>query len=403
MRISRNSHLCYCMNNFKPAEDFSGKSPFFTISEKLARALEVLEQEQFAIGIWANEKNLAFLEKPDVFAEFARIASEKNFYFFTMNIFPFGDFHGARVKENVYLPDWRSDERLDYSCRAADFLSKIIPEDVTGSLSTVPGGYRNFISDPSDISRIAVNLAKAALHLRKAYERTGKKIVLAIEPEPDCIWEDAADFADFFGRELAANDDCREYIGLCYDTSHHELSGLNPGEGIDLCLRNGVKIAKIQLSAALGAPTPESKKSLANFADDVYLHQTREVKENGVIVTYQDLPQALEQADHRRYWKIHYHIPLYLDSLPGGLSVEKNDLEAVLRKLAENPAICSNIEIETYTFPVLPEEIRKLDIEKSMALEYQWVLDRLKNSEHPTLNVQLQNKNASARNGYNND
>lgn len=378
MKINQNSHLCYCMNNFRPAEDFSDKSPFFTISKKLAGILEVPEHKSFAIGLWANEKNLSFLEKPDVFAEFARISHQKNFYFFTMNIFPFGDFHGTRVKENVYLPDWRSEERLDYSCRAADFLAKVIPEGLTGSLSTVPGAYRNFISSPSDIRKIAVNLARMALHLKKIYETTGRKIVLAIEPEPDCIWEDSADFADFFGKELASNNDCREFVGLCYDTSHHELSGLKPGEGIDLCLRNGVKIAKIQFSAALGAPTVESKKSLANFADDTYLHQTREINGNGVIVKYQDLPQALEQSDRNSYWKIHYHIPLYLDSLPGGLTVEKKELEAVLRKLAENPAICSNLEIETYTFPVLPEEIRKFDIEKSMALEYQWVLDRLK-------------------------
>jgi len=366
------------MNNFRPAEDFSEKSPFFTISEKLAKTLEVTGEEPFAIGLWANEKNLAFLGKPEIFAEFARISREKNIYFFTMNIFPFGDFHGTRVKENVYLPDWRSGERLDYSCRAADFLSKIIPENVTGSLSTVPGAYRNFISDPSDIREIAFNLGKAALHLRKVYERTGRKIVLAIEPEPDCIWEDSADFADFFGKELSGNDDCREFIGLCYDTSHHELSGLKPGEGIDFCLRNGVKIAKIQLSAALGAPTMGSKKSLANFADDVYLHQTREIKGDGSIVKYCDLPEALEHADYKSYWKIHYHIPLYLDSLPGGLAVEKKELEAVLQKLVENPAICSNLEIETYTFPVLPEEIRKLEIEKSMELEYDWVLERLK-------------------------
>src|SRR5688572_27309437 len=34
---------------------------------------------------------------------------------YTLNAFPYGDFHSDRVKEQVYLPDWTSPARRDYT------------------------------------------------------------------------------------------------------------------------------------------------------------------------------------------------------------------------------------------------------------------------------------------------
>ena len=57
--------------------------------------------------------------------------AEQNLYVFTINGFPYGCFHGARVKENVYVPDWRTPERRDYTNLLADILADLLPRNLT--------------------------------------------------------------------------------------------------------------------------------------------------------------------------------------------------------------------------------------------------------------------------------
>ena len=57
-------------------------------------------------------------------------------YVFTINGFPYGAFHGQRVKEEVYLPDWRDEERLRYTDSLAWLLADLLPELVAAASST---------------------------------------------------------------------------------------------------------------------------------------------------------------------------------------------------------------------------------------------------------------------------
>src|SRR5262249_24732817 len=61
-------------------------------------------------------------------AAFKAFLAEHGLYVLTINGFPYGPFHGTRVKEEVYQPDWRFAERLAYSNRLADLLLELLPE-----------------------------------------------------------------------------------------------------------------------------------------------------------------------------------------------------------------------------------------------------------------------------------
>ncbi len=375
MKISPSMHLCYCFNNFREMNDFTDGSGALARIAELRRLLEIPPEEKFAVGLWINAELLRKFEEPTAVAELKSILDGENLYVFTFNIFPYGQFHGTRVKKNVYLPDWTSQERLDYTCRAASFLAKLMPEGMAGSLSTLPGSYGIPSPDGLAMAAIRKNLLSAAEHMERIYEYEGRDIVLAVEPEPDCLWSSAAEFADLWRGELASAAAAKRHIGICYDASHHELAPGPAGSGLEKCLRMGMRIGKIHLSAALGAPDIASKDELAEFADEVYLHQTKVFAADGTVSGFPDLPDAVSSADRRLPWKIHYHLPIFGGGLPGGLRTEKAELLYVLELLKSPLKFCSNIEIETYTYSVLPPELRGAGVEEFMAKEYRFVLD----------------------------
>jgi hypothetical protein len=84
--------------------------------------------------------NQAAVELSDrkTLAEFQRWLAKENCYVFTINGFPYGTFHGGRVKELAYVPDWTTDERIEYTNRLFDLLAELVPAGVDGSVSTVP-------------------------------------------------------------------------------------------------------------------------------------------------------------------------------------------------------------------------------------------------------------------------
>ena len=51
------------------------------------------------------------------------------------------------MKENVYLPDWSSTERLVYTNQLFNIISRLTPEGVEGSVSTLPGSFKAFEAD----------------------------------------------------------------------------------------------------------------------------------------------------------------------------------------------------------------------------------------------------------------
>ncbi|HCE47045.1 MAG TPA: hypothetical protein DET40_26150 [Lentisphaeria bacterium] len=373
MKINAKAHLCYSMNVFAEKDWLAEDSEIRKTVLRLRREVTGSDSAKFAIGMWLDAATACEFRKKANLQGFKKWLSSNNLYVFTFNAFPYGNFHGRPVKKEVYLPDWTTKERLKYTCMIADILAELLPPGVTGSLSTLPGAYKANVNSEKQVAKVAANLQAATNHLRSIHGKTGKKIILGIEPEPDCLWESPFEFIEFYNKYFFSRVREKKYLGICYDTCHQEVLFGKPGEGLRNLIRNKIPIAKFQLSAALKAPTHGSKKALAKFADEVYLHQTRVLEKDGTVSRYLDLPDAMRSADRKRPWIVHYHIPIFTSKLPGGLIAAKQELEEILKTAGAS----SNLEIETYTFSVLPDKMKKLGLINSMKKEYDWVISGL--------------------------
>ena len=130
----------------------------------------------------------------------------------------------------------------------------------------------------------------------------------------------------------------------------------------------GIRISKSHLSSALRCVvTNESKARLRSFADDVYLHQVIARTSDGVLHRSTDLPIALAQDNPAEEWRIHFHVPLYAE-VSEPLATTIDDVVKV-RPSAANPRSCSHLEMETYTWDVLPRPLRSASLVDQLTRE----------------------------------
>ncbi len=378
---SPSQHLTYCLN-VHPGE--SWQENMAAIRSKALRVRDlVCPDKPCGLGLrLANDASLT-LSAPEERQAFKQFLSDHNLYVFTINGFPYGAFHNTRVKEMVYRPDWRDRERVDYTMRLADILADLLPEGVTGSISTVPCSYKTWITGQADVERMAAHLTETARHLARILDRTGKLIHIGLEPEPDCFLERTPEAVAFFERHLFRGPHAalvRHHIGICLDTCHAALQFETLADSLERLCDSGIRVSKIQLSAAPRVNGSEATpEHLACFCDPVYLHQVKIREASGTILSCPDLPDALalhgNTAGPADEWRIHFHIPLYLTAQgPVGSTIDQltpDFFESIRRNRVEH------LEIETYTFDVLPPEMRVAAIETSIAAEYEWVLARL--------------------------
>lgn len=388
-------HLTYC-TNIHHGETWS------EIDAALQRHLPAIKQQisphaRMGVGLRLSALAARELAEPSACASFSRFLETGGFYVFTINAFPYGNFHGERVKERVYEPDWRTLERLRFTADAAGVLAKLLPEGDAGSISTVPGGFRACVTTPEDVRTIAEGLGRAAAHLDRLFETTGKTIALAIEPEPACFLETTDEAIQFLedhvfagaGAELFASlsgvapsraeEALRRHIGLCFDVCHSAVEFEDPVAALDRVYAAGISVAKLQLSAALAADadTPDLEHLLERFDDGVYLHQVVE-RRDGALTRYTDLPEALTAARHGALggeWRIHCHVPVFLDGFEGLGSTQAN-LREVLA-LCRRRAVSPHLEVETYTWNVLPAGARNSDLSDDIVRELRWIRSEL--------------------------
>ena len=360
-----------------------------------ARAVRdrVAPGKAFGLGLRISDAVSRELAEGDNLPRFRQFLQDNGLYVFTLNGFPFGRFRGERVKEQVYAPDWRTEERLDYTRRLADLLAALLPEGVSGSISTVPGSFRGWISGPADLERITDQLARAVAHLADLRGKTGREIHLGLEPEPGCLFENPDELIRFMkewiwprgGRRIAREVGCsravaeemvRRHGGVCLDTSHVAVCFEDPEEALQQCRAAGLRISKVQLSAALEADAT-GWASLRRFEEPVYLHQTVAVFGGGRRQAWLDLPEAMAELDRLsgvRAVRVHFHVPLHFAGVAGLRSTAFTLQPSFFRALQDGAT--EHVEIETYSFDVLPGGTPGAVIE-SVAGEYRWVLRRL--------------------------
>ena len=383
MRLSHGLHLAYC-TNVHPGEDLA------QTFEALNRwTLSIKEQLScagpFAIGLRLSDQASRELSEPDRLAEFRRWLDRHDCYVFTINGFPFGRFHGGRVKENVYLPDWTTPERLEYTNRLFDLLAQLLPPGVQGSVSTLPGSFKEFIHSQDQIQLIRDNLWRCVEHIARLSECHGCVLHLGLEPEPLGLFENSAETVRFFHEMRQQHPkDARfdEHLGVNYDTCHFAVEFEEPRDAVGRLLANGIRLSKLHISNALKLrPTPAGLTRLAAFADDIYLHQVIARRRDGSIRRFKDLPLALKSASSGsetldEEWRVHFHVPLHYDAA-GEFDTTNDHVSGLIDLLAERPNLCSHLEMETYTWAVLPDSLRSRDVSEQIVAEYQWTLQKL--------------------------
>ncbi len=401
MRLSApgQPHLTYC-TNIHPGETWA------EVRANLERYVlavrdRVVPGRRFGIGLRLSAEAADTLAKPDELAAFRAFLDAHGLYVFTINGFPFGVFHGTRVKEKVYLPDWLDDARLAYTDRLAELLAELLPAEpgLEGSVSTAPGAYKTRVTGPADVARMADRLLRHAATLHRLRERTGKVIALALEPEPCCYLETIAETVRFFEDQLYGTDAVaafarltglgrgesaaalRRHLGVCYDACHMAVEFEDPLNGLRTLRAAGIPVGKIQISAGLRVWLDPGDRALLDalrpFAEGVYLHQVVE-RRGGALTRFTDLPEALATVGQRgaepREWRIHFHVPLFRREL--GRFTNTQDYLGDVLGLLRQEAHSRHLEVETYTWDVLPEEYRREDIITAVARELSWVIER---------------------------
>lgn len=402
MQVSDHSHLTYC-TNIHPGENWTAHF------EQLKQFIPAVKQEvspnrSFGIGLRLSNTASLELSKEDTLNEFKQWLQEQDCYVFTMNGFPFGGFHHTVVKDQVHTPDWTTSDRVSYTIRLFRLLAALLPEGMEGGISTSPLTYKLWhVRCESERNAIMETTTLKILLVVEQLVRTrrggGPLMHLDIEPEPDGLMENSQEYIhwylnyllpygvpylqDKFGMsEEEATGSIKSHVQLCYDVCHFALVYESAESVLKKLDEHGLKVGKIQISAALKALLPAditARKPMIDafreFNEAIYLHQVIARKADG-YVHYPDLPQALEDADNTTVeeWRSHFHVPVFIDSY-GVLSSTRSDIEKVLQLQRKQP-FTQHMEVETYTWDVLPADL-KLPMDRSISRELHWVLQQL--------------------------
>ncbi len=391
-------HLTYC-TNIHPGEEWPEVAS--TLKQHLpGLKAQVSPDAPFGVGLRLSNRAAVTLLEGDRLSRFHDWLQSEGLYVFTLNGFPYGSFHGTRVKDDVYAPDWRSEKRAAYTRLLARILARLLPDGLTGSISTSPLSYKPWLdaeTQETAFRRGSYHLAEMAETLAQIEAETGTHLHVDLEPEPDCLIENTAESIAFFqewlwpvggshlANQLGVSQDEAEsllqrHVQLCYDTCHFAVEYEEPETVFDRLSTAGVPIGKIQLSAALRVSLPEDRSALTDqlqpFAEDTYLHQVVERHNDGSLNRFRDLPDALPHLAETdaEEWRIHYHVPIYSDAYDG-LHSTRGDIGRTLAALQEDP-FCPHLEIETYTWDVLPASLKE-DLPTSLQREYDWILSNL--------------------------
>lgn len=385
MKLADDIHLAYCTNVHRGdtwEETFDGLQ-----RHTLRLRREVCPADQpYAIGLRLSALAARQLAQPETLGAFRRWLDEHQCYVFTINGFPYGSFHGTRVKEQVFRPDWSEPERLEYTCLLFDLLAELLPDGMEGSVSTLPGSFKEFGLDEAGFGRVFDHLKRCQEHISGLSERTGHDLHLGLEPEPLGLFETSGETLKFFGllMERFPNEpELLRRIGINYDTCHLALQFEEAREALERLTGAGLRLSKLHLSSALTlAPTDEALARLAEFEEEVYLHQVIVGDGDEPLRRFRDVPDALRffsqpGVSRGREWRVHFHIPLHAG--PGSpFGDTRGHIGDTLDWLVENRQACRHLEMETYTWEVLPEPLRSGDVVEQLHKEYDWCLAELR-------------------------
>lgn len=363
--------------------------------------------ESLPFGIWVSKTALDQLQSEGNVQRLRDAMLQHHVNAFTINGFPYGDFHQPVVKHTVYQPDWTTDERLDYTLKLASLHDALLPAGQCSTISTLPLGWPqkngkpftyqqrplplNQKADAHFLTACANQLRSCAASLAKLKIQTGRHCMVCIEPEPGCVLDTAEDVCQFFNEYLFSGSDAqtvRVHIGVCHDICHSAVMFEDQAHAIKAYSQNGITIGKVQVSSAVevdfgvldGQQKLESLQTLSTFSEPKYLHQTC-IQLEGETIFYSDLAEAIKaHPDPDGVWRIHFHVPIFASSL-GQIGTTQAAITECIEALetqahheSDSGEFVSPIhfEIETYAWNVLPAAHRSCEITTDIAAEISW-------------------------------
>lgn len=400
-----NTHISYCTNIH------AGQS-WEDHFEQLKMHVPAIKQqvsptEPFGLGLRLSADAANSLSKAENLDILKAWLKDNQLYVFTMNGFPYGDFHEKSVKDKVHYPDWTTEERKEYTIRLFDLLAQLTVDKGGAGISTAPLSYRFWLEENSEQwlamrKQATQNIIEVAYFLHLKEQETGKLLHLDIEPEPDGVIETGEEFIAWFRNELVpqavssltaahnlteaeVSKIIKRHIRICYDVCHIALGYEKHQQLMNNLAEEGISIGKFQISSALKIDLSASvedrlikQKVLQEFDEPIYLHQVIAQTVGGQLIRYKDLSDALPNITDLTHaeWRSHFHVPIFLASYGEIASTQKDILEVIALHQKEQKT--NHIEVETYTWGVLPKTLQ-IPIEDSISRELIWLLDQLKN------------------------
>lgn len=402
--------LCYCTNIF-PGESYKDLIANLEkhVAPTLKRTADLFgkDKEQIAplacLGLRIS--NLASREMMSGFTELKAFCEKHSCYIASINGFPYGTFHDADIKEKVYQPDWRERERVDYTKRLIELSAKLqaqinhplqkkgLAQRACGiAISTSPIAFKEgFERQPpsviiergaksKDWSTSISHLREVIAHCLTINGETHTKTSIALEPEPACVIETLHETEQLF-EALALNNTEHEVFGLCLDCCHQAVQFESAADWLELFASGRASLKKLQVSSAISV-NRQGIASLKDFDEPTYLHQCV-IQSGSELIRISDLDQlgsASHNDDDIDEVRCHFHVPVFADCIeaPSGqlLGTTQNFLTELLQKLATQPYLC--LEVETYTFAVLPQSVSLPTLPENIERELRWTARALK-------------------------
>lgn len=402
-------HLGYC-TNIHAGEHWADH--FAALKQAVPELKKRLSPDApFGLGLRLSNVASEELEQPENLIEFQHWLADTDCYVFTMNGFPYGGFHNTIVKDQVHAPDWTTPQRVDYTTRLFRILSVLLPVDelgnpIPGGVSTSPLSYRHWFDWGNKTARDAVftqttqHVLTVVAELIRLHRNTDRLMHLDLEPEPDGVIETSDEFIAWYinyllpmgieqlSKSFGMTDEEAEsaicqHVRLCYDVCHFAVGYEQPADVLAKMKEYGLRVGKIQISAALKAefPLPNADTSAGRevvrqafepFNEPIYLHQVVARTYSGELLRFPDLPEALAAFDDTHAeWRSHFHVPIFVSDF-GVLQSTQDDIVKTINLLTDHP-FTNQMEVETYTWEVLPDEL-KAGLIDSIEREINWVI-----------------------------
>jgi hypothetical protein len=355
-------------------------------------------KERFGVSLRLSAKSAETLvNSPAERAKLRKFLDDQNMYLYTVNAFVYGHFKGELVKEQVYEPDWRSEERTQYTMNVASIVADIAPKDVNPSIQTSPLGFKPRVTGPHVVDSYTTNVLRVAKHLVDLEQKTGVTVTLGLEPEPYCYLETTDETVNYFTNHLYTGKSVekfakmsglpiseamaalRRHVGIVYDICHLAVEYEDITQSLQKLVDAGVPIVKLQEAAALHIPevTKEAVDTLKRYSKTIYLTQTIE-KKDGRLTKYLNVDDAIaawEKSPSPREWRTHIHVPVFLDDL-GEFRTTRFAIADALKFHKQKP-LSRHLEVETYTWDMLPDHLKTGDIVEYVCRELDWVRGQL--------------------------